>query len=279
MVLVGLIAEFALVVGSMLLVATIAIVGPHQFVQSLKHPRGRVAAVTVPVGVVAVILAFRWLSRELLPWVSWRVVGIEITGHLWALEGTTVAVIQSLGGEVTTSLAVFVYIYGYAFLITFPLVAYYALEQPRALQQLLFAYGINYLVGLVFYVSTIAYGPRNTDHLVFQDLLYESMPHAAYLTNSVNENVNVFPSLHASLSMTVLLMALLTRSEYPLWVPVAVGLAPAVMFSTMYLGIHWLTDVVAGAILALFSVWVATYIVTNGPAVVRDGPAWVRGPN
>jgi membrane-associated phospholipid phosphatase len=71
----------------------------------------------------------------------------------------------------------------------------------------------------------------------------------------VNRNVNVFPSLHTSLSVTVAAMAYRTRDHYPLWAPVAAVLAASVVFSTMYLAIHWATDVVGGVVLAGLAYW------------------------
>jgi membrane-associated phospholipid phosphatase len=64
----------------------------------------------------------------------------------------------------------------------------------------------------------------------------------------------VFPSLHTSLSATVALLAARYRSTAPGWLPIAVIGAASVAVATMYLGIHWLTDVLAGFLLAAFSV-------------------------
>jgi membrane-associated phospholipid phosphatase len=66
----------------------------------------------------------------------------------------------------------------------------------------------------------------------------------------VNTNTNVFPSLHTSLSITVALIAWQTRRQYPLWTAVSVPIAASVVISTMYLGIHWAIDVLAGALMA-----------------------------
>jgi membrane-associated phospholipid phosphatase len=81
-------------------------------------------------------------------------------------------------------------------------------------------------------------------------LLFTNQPDVILLASEVNEASNVFPSLHTSLSVTVGTFAVLTREEYPRWTPVAVPLSLSVVAATMYLGIHWLTDVVAGFALA-----------------------------
>jgi membrane-associated phospholipid phosphatase len=151
------------------------------------------------------------------------------------------------------------YIFGYVFLLTFPLLAYLLHADERPLRTLLFAYVVNYGVGLVCYVLFVTYGPRNFMPELVDSLLYTAWPEAQLLTSRVNRNTNVFPSLHASLSVTVALIAVRFREVYPRWLPVAAFCAAAISVSTMYLGIHWLTDVVAGVALGGFSVWVATH--------------------
>jgi len=49
----------------------------------------------------------------------------------------------------------------------------------------------------------------------------------------------------------VALLAWQTRGEYPWWSRIAVPIAASVVLSTMYLGIHWAVDVLAGAAMAV----------------------------
>ena len=91
-----------------------------------------------------------------------------------------------------------------------------------------------------------------------QSLLYDALPRFQLLTSQINTNTNVFPSLHTSLSATVALLAVRTRDIYPRWLPVAAVLATLVALATMYLGIHWAIDVVAGLVLATGAVAVAS---------------------
>ena len=129
---------------------------------------------------------------------------------------------------------------------------------------LIMAYTANYAIGIVLYVLFIAMGPRNYDPLLFEPILYETFPRSGYLTHSVNETTNVFPSLHTSIAMTVFFMAWITRDRYPLWVPISGFLAISVAASTMYLGIHWFSDVVAGTVLAVVSVYLGVNYSIHG---------------
>ncbi|WP_265112430.1 phosphatase PAP2 family protein [Halosolutus halophilus] len=275
MALIGVVLELALVVTTMLVTATLVIVGPRRLVAALREFRWRMEACALPLVALAVVLFVRWSTRDVFQRLERRVLGTNITPYLFDLERTVfgtnpVAVLQSFQAEPLTSFFVFSYIYGYAFLLLFPLIAYFALDEMNSLSTLVLAFTANYAIGLVCYVLFIAYGPRNLDPLLFDGLLYESFPQARLLTNQVNQSTNVFPSLHTSLSMTVFFVAWLTREKYPLWVPIAGFFAISVALSTMYLGIHWFSDVVAGTALALISVYIGhNYTVEEILASVR----------
>ena len=77
----------------------------------------------------------------------------------------------------------------------------------------------------------------------------------------------MFPSLHTSMSVTAALLAWTTREQYPLWPPVAAVLAVSVCLSTMYLGIHWATDVVFGIALGWVSVRIGRHMEETPPDV------------
>ncbi len=269
MALFGVVAELALVVGAMLATATLVIIGPRRFAEAVSDSRRRFEAMSVPLAVLVTVLFVRWSTQEATIRLSWRVIGSNLTPLIFEVERTLfgnnpVEVLQAFQTEWATAFFVFIYIYGYAFLLLFPFVAYFALERTEWLSTLVLAYTVNYAIGLVFYVLVIAYGPRNFDPVVFEGLLYQAFPRAGYLTHSVNQPINVFPSLHTSLSMTVLFLAWHTREEYPLWVPISGVIAISVALSTMYLGIHWLSDVVAGTLLAAFAVYVGVSYTVEG---------------
>jgi len=246
--------------------------------------RRNVRAVTPIALTLGGVLAVNGVVRNLSVELSW-LIGVNATELIHALEGRFVADLQSLTTPELTAYFSFVYVFGYVFLLTFPLVAYALHDDVRPLYTLLLSYTLNYGLGLVCYVLVVAYGPRNFMPELVDSLLYANWPRSQVLTSQVNVNTNVFPSLHTSLSVTVALVALRFRETYRRWLPIAGFLAASITVSTMSLGIHWLTDVVAGVVLAVASVAGAEWVATGpgGESELGRGPpgrlaSWLRKP-
>ncbi|ARS88306.1 phosphatase PAP2 family protein [Natrarchaeobaculum aegyptiacum] len=258
------VVELAVVVAAMLVTAGLVIIGPRRLAEASRDPRWRFERCAPPLMILAVVLLIRWSTVDVTTRLEWRVIGQNITPYLFGIEdaifpANPVSVLQSFSSPEVTTFFVFVYIYGYAFLLLFPFLAYFALEEMDDLSTLILAFTANYAIGLCCYILFIAYGPRNFDPILFEGLLYDAFPQSRLLTNQVNQPTNVFPSLHTSLSMTVLFLAWHSRQKYPVWLPVSGVLAISVVLSTMYLGIHWFSDVVAGTALALVSVYIGRH--------------------
>ncbi|PSQ57648.1 inositol phosphorylceramide synthase [Halobacteriales archaeon SW_8_68_21] len=250
-------------VAAMSAVASAVVIGPARLRAAWGGLRERIWDVRQAAAVLGVVLIASAVGRLWLLDIS-RLFGLQATAIIYGLEGGFVAWVQAT--FVTPELTAYfsrVYVYGYAFLLLFPVVAYLALPRTTALRRLLVAYALNYGIGLVVYTLVFAHGPRNVMPEMVTPLLFANHPDVMSLTSEVNVNSNVFPSLHTSLSVTVGTFAVLTREEYPRWTPVGVWLALSVVIATMYLGIHWLTDVVAGFALAFGSVFLAHRFVDS----------------
>jgi len=266
MTLASILTKVTLVVGLLVAVTAVAIVGRPRLAALRRNWFSRLRGAVPYVLVLAVVLVANSRLRTLAEDLSW-IVGVEITAAIYAIEGNLVPAVQSVASPPLTAFFSAAYIYGYVFVLVFPLVAYLALEDPRPLRETCLAYASNYALGLVLYVLFIAYGPRNLLPEMVDSLMYTAWPESQLLTSEVNTNTNVFPSLHASLSTTVVLLAYRTRRTYQRWLSLSAGLAVAIMLSTLYLGIHWGLDVLGGIGLGAASVAVA---------VRTDPVAWGR---
>lgn len=242
---------------SLLAVGAALIVGPSRLRAMVRQRRERTRAALPYLGVLLVVLLINSQARSAVRELSWSI-GFELTVGIYALEGDLVPWLQSHAVPPLTAFLSVQYIYGYIFLLVFPLLAYLALSDREPFRVLCLSYTYNYAFGLLLYVLVVAYGPRNLLPGAVESLLYTTWPEAQLLTTQMNTNTNVFPSLHTSLSLTVVLLAYRTRANYPRWFFLATGIAASVVFATLYLGIHWGTDAIAGAALAAVSVWAAT---------------------
>jgi membrane-associated phospholipid phosphatase len=203
--------------------------------------------------VLLTVVVFKSLVQPVSLWLSWTI-GLDITRYIHAVEGLFVARIQGFASPLLTDLFTVAYVDGFSLLLAVPPLAYAALEDPRPFRETVAAFSVNYLAGVLFYTLFIAYGPRNFVPQFVESLLYTHDPAAYLVTSQITNNTNVFPSLHTSFSVTVALLAWRTRGTYPLWAAVSAVLAALVVVSTMYLGIHWAVDVVAGAVLGVVAV-------------------------
>jgi len=283
MTLVALLTRIGLIIGTLLGVSTLAIVGIPRLRRLRRTGRSRLWRALPYLVLLGTVLLVNNQTREFVPEVSWFL-GLDITGAIYDVEGTFVAWVQGFATPELTAFFSFVYIYGYVLLLTFPIVAYLALDDQRPLREACLAYSYNYVLGLVLYTVFIAYGPRNLIPEAVDSLMYTNWPESQLLTSQINTNTNVFPSLHASLSVTVALLAVRTRRSYPAWLYLAVALALCVVTSTMYLGIHWGVDVLAGATLGAVSVVAAREVDvvalvqarTDGRIARRGEALWER---
>ncbi|WP_137283914.1 phosphatase PAP2 family protein [Halorussus salinisoli] len=263
MIPVRVLAQVVVVVSGLLGVATVAFVGRERLGRLPRAAPERIRAVGPHLAALGALLVLNSVVRDLGPQFSW-IVGWNVTGTIHAIEGPFVAHLQSaLARPALTAYFSMIYVYGYVFLLVFPLLAYFAHDDDGPLRRTIVAYGVNYGLGVVCYLAFIAYGPRNLMPELVESLLFTTYPKYQLLTSEVNSNTNVFPSLHTSLSVTVALLAAQTRDVYRGWFYVSTLVASSVVVATMYLGIHWGTDVAAGAVLAVLSVWVADRYVSE----------------
>ncbi|MGQ3412309.1 phosphatase PAP2 family protein [Natrinema versiforme] len=253
--------QLVIVIGILLPISIAIFIGRERLVRTRSEWRTRLRTAAPAIAVLLVVLLINRIARQRAPRLS-REIGLHLTSSFYNIEGEFILLFQSIANPETTAYFSAIYVYGYTFLLIFPIIAYFTLSDTRTFRRLLTAYALNYAIGLVLYIFVIAYGPRNLMPAeVAETMLYDTNPQYKYLTREVNSNTNVFPSLHTSLSATVATFAAMTRSSFPKWFPVAVVLAASVAISTMFLGIHWGIDVAGGLLLAALCVVLSDRLV------------------
>lgn len=175
MALLDVVALVGAVVLGLHVLGTALVVGPGRLRGASRRVRATLSAVAPTLVLLAAVLAVNKVVRAVGVELSW-IIGLNITGYIYAIEGTVVAVLQSVATPALTVYFGFVYVFGYAFLLTFPVLAYLLHEDPRPLRVLLRSYVLNYAIGLLCYVVFVAYGPRNFMPELVESLLFTHWP-------------------------------------------------------------------------------------------------------
>ncbi|MGZ9584764.1 phosphatase PAP2 family protein [Paenibacillus marinisediminis] len=217
------------------------------FIRTLRTSKAFLIAV---IGMLLILLINNVeLHLEKLIPVTW-----DFTPVIYNLEGDFVLSLQKLfSNPYVTRIVGFFYLVVFQALIVSSLGIYVASGQTKLATAVCYAVTLNYLIAIPFYLfvpvnEVWSYSPTG---VTFQML--DVFPSFEEQYRQLSGLDNCFPSLHTSISVTVALLAL--RSGIRRWQWVASISAVVILFSIFYLGIHWLTDMVAGVTLAVFASW------------------------
>lgn len=181
--------------------------------------------------------------------------GWDYTPLIHSLEGDIVVDIQRFVGHgYLTSFLAFMYAVAFTFLLYFSIAFYFFGGEKPLARRVALAYLLNYLLVLPFYLFfPVTETWKAYEYLYGADkisgLLFSFNPDVLGFITTFSAIDNCFPSMHTSLSATLALISLDSKNRrYSLF---CTSCAALIIFSTMYLGIHWLADVVAGVLLAV----------------------------
>ena len=179
----------------------------------------------------------------------------DFTQVIHSYEGDFGAFVQKLENVPMTNILSFVYIFVFPALVWVSLIFYKHKKDNVAVKRTFFAFLLNYIIAVPFYLFV----PVNET--------WFANPHVHLLIAKVYPAFNTeyrqfsglnndFPSLHTSISWSLAFVAM--SLNYKRFSRVMIVCATTVTFSTLYLGIHWLTDVIGGLVLAAIVVKLAS---------------------
>ncbi len=211
-------------------------------------------------GSAIIIANLLYLQLQIDDYLTSRIVarlGRDYTLDVYRIEGGLVAGLQqALAWLPLTWFLGFVYVVVFPCLVFVLIFVFDHLHHRRGLAMVLIGYAANYLLVLPFYLWLPV---REVFHFYQHDLgssgvrilLNDIHPVVMEAYRAMSGLDNCFPSFHTSLAVTMGLVAWHSRR----WGFAALVsfFAAANVFSTLYLGIHWLTDVVAGLAVGLLA--------------------------
>ena len=192
------------------------------------------------------------------------------TDAVYAVEGSAVVFFQAVTAPSLTLLFSVLYLVGFPLVVLF---TYFAVKarDPAEARRYALAYACLTLSALPFFLAfpvgiTAYYLPG------VEPLLYDLHPVIRTGIAATDTLVKAFPSLHAGLSV---LAALYARKASPRYARVAGALAVGITLSTLYLGIHWLSDITFVFVLVAFAYLVSRRIdpVALNPSSTSNSPS------
>ncbi|KZN23784.1 phosphoesterase PA-phosphatase [Haladaptatus sp. R4] len=163
--------------------------------------------------------------------------GRTFTGFVYAIEGASVATFQIVASKPLTLAFTGVYLVGLPFAVLFTYFKLKAHDEEEAHR-----YALAYVILVVLSVPFFVFFPVKVSSLYLtsvQPLMYQLSPAIQYGIFSTDTLVKSFPSLHTGLSVLAALYARKADTTYAYTIAL---LAAAIVISTLYLGVHWLTD-------------------------------------
>ncbi|MEK5030563.1 phosphatase PAP2 family protein [Paenibacillus sp. FSL R7-0302] len=196
----------------------------------------------------------------------------DYTGFIFGLEGHFVRMVQELFyAPWLTPVIVFFYIFMLQAVLAASL-GIYLLDKNRViLYATCYTIILTYAIAIPFYLyfpvnEVWSYAPAGV-----RFIMLDVFPRFEQEYRPLSGLNNCFPSLHTAISVSMALLAY--RSGNRRWMVISTISAVIIVFGIFYLGIHWLTDMIGGTLLAVLSTAIA---VPLAKLTLRSGEQGLR---
>ena len=185
------------------------------------------------------------------------------------LEGGAVPWLQHLWNPFLSVFFSVMYVLVHPWMLYFPILLFVLSDEERPAKATLLIFPLAYLFALPFYLLL----PLQNVFTFYnaQSPVFELFPQLTSIYYGVTTNNNTFPSLQVAFALLIANAARYSRNRnYRYW---AYFYAAAICVGALYLNIHWIIDVVGGALVAIAcAVFTRRFISTERLALQRVKP-------
>lgn len=211
---------------------------------------------------IIAIVVIHLIEVNYIDSVATAIVGQNFTPVFTSIEDSAVRWLLQHWYPPLVTVCVYIYIGIYPFTLWFTPLFFILINHHRAMKTFAIGFMFIYAIALPFYL----FFPITNVYTYFHEpsalnMVIPSVEKFFYSTTTTN---NCFPSLHVAMALLVFLSVTLTKNKR--YMALTAFSAGGVIFSVLYLGIHWMIDVVGGTILALGVFFLVTRLI-RGPYV------------
>jgi membrane-associated phospholipid phosphatase len=206
----------------------------------------------IPILIIFGIVAFHLIEVKFIDPAVTEWVGQDYANTLKSIEGDIVYSFSQLWTPVLVYLFVIIYIAIYPFTLWFSPLYFILNNEKKAMKSLAYGLLLIYLIALPFYLFvpiTNVYTFYNVSSAL--ETVIPSVEGFFYSTTTLN---NCLPSLHTAMTILVAYCLSLTGNKRLTYFGYFVMIG--VIISVIYLSIHWITDVIAGGLLAIGAIFI-----------------------
>jgi membrane-associated phospholipid phosphatase len=244
-----------------LLIIGLTVILPWRWWMEVRGFSHDIVRVHLPLLVlIAVVVIVHLIEVNFIDPVATSIVGQDFTPVFQSIEDGAVRWLVQHWYPPLVTVCVYIYIGIYPFTLWFTPLFFLLTNNHRAMKT--FAVGLLfiYVIALPFYL----FFPITNVYTYFHEpsALNTVIPSVEQFFYSTTTTNNCFPSLHVAMALLVFLSATITKNKR--FIALTGFTAGGVIFSVLYLGIHWITDVIGGVVLALGVFYLLTRTI-RGP--------------
>jgi membrane-associated phospholipid phosphatase len=209
----------------------------------------------IPISIILAVVLFHLIEVKTIDVITTEIVGTDFAPTIKSIEGNFVASFSQYWTPVLVSFFVLIYIAVYPFTLWFSPLYYIIADEKQAMKTLAYGLLIIYIVALPFYLFLPV-----TNVYVFNNLgsaLENTIPTVENFFYAVTTENNCLPSLHTAMTILIAYSMSLTKNKKLTYLTYFTMIT--VIIAIMYLAIHWIIDIIAGASLAIAVIFILRY--------------------